>query len=859
MGSMEEMHIEGRLQELADRGAYRELCAESRAYLSRDAEGQDADTAYAVRVLLGETLLALSAESFDADGYEEGLRLLMTAYNERGNTGLFEMLSSVVYQPNETVLRENYAENCRAFALLRPDAALPDYDHLPVLCFPISNTNAVLFTKEHRRFLMGEREDGWQMLYHALIFSHDDADELTRAAERFSRTVRDARVQECAAQLMDAVQRNDFGAAIQRCAEEYHRLCPEGEEYEIFRGEEALWRKDADEAIAYGEAAYEKRKMSRRVCDFLSRAYQEAGRTDRAMFFAVLSNRPCEIAAPEDPTERERCERMLRIVCTQFQLAPLVTAVSLQDGCMRTRLWIDTGAELPRFSDTLPCYRVGLYNPYGSMFIKSEVIDLMNPAMEKYNFLIVNDFIFDIMKADETSEIHVVPQESPEILPLAAKEDKQKISFHRENMDRTMQLSRGEFNFYRVEEPTTFRSDSPFLVGEPIVLQHSSQRRKFVLNILADGLAWHALRDDAEELMPNLLHFFSKGIIFENNFSASEYTYPSLASIETGLYQHHTQIARPGVPFALDPSVVTLSEQMKRLGYYCTNIQGDGEEIYNGATRGYDRLIVNHWMERTADGVERIIRHLQTFDECDNFLFMHSADTHPYNADISMSAYASVHLPLDEVLLPQTSVASVFLKKNILTQCINRHEVQGADRQLGYLFDYITTHYDDDEYIVLVYSDHGCSVHARSPYLLSEEQTGAALMARGAGVPARGHVDELTSTVDIYKILGKLAGYPIEAPYLDGNLPEVLGGQRRAYTVSNSIYPGQTYKICVRTEQHAFHLETTEFTREDGTVSLDSYTYHIHERNDDYREIFDDALARQFLDIVWDYTKSFRR
>ena len=380
-----------------------------------------------------------------------------------------------------------------------------------------------------------------------------------------------------------------------------------------------------------------------------------------------------------------------------------------------------------------------------------------------------------------------------------------------------------------------------------------------MLNILADGLAWHALRDDAEELMPNLLHFFSKGIIFENNFSASEYTYPSLASIETGLYQHHTQIARPGVPFALDPSVVTLSEQMKRLGYYCTNIQGDGEEIYNGATRGYDRLIVNHWMERTADGVERIIRHLQTFDECDNFLFMHSADTHPYNADISMSAHASVHMPLADVLQPQDRGASVFLKKNPLSQYLNRSEVCAADRQLGYLFDYITAHYDDDEYIVLVYSDHGCSVHARSPYLLSEEQTGAALMARGAGVPARGHVDELTSTVDIYKILGKLAGYPIDAPYLDGNLPAAFGGQRRAYTVSNSIYPGQTYKICVRTEQHAFHLETTEFTREDGTVSLDSYTYHIHERNDDYREIFDDALARQFLDIVWDYTKSFRR
>ena len=515
--------------------------------------------------------------------------------------------------------------------------------------------------------------------------------------------------------------------------------------------------------------------------------------------------------------------------------------------------------ELPRFSDALPRYRTGLYNPYGVMFIKSKVIDLMNPAMKQYNYPIVDDFVFDIVKADETSEICVMPQGHAEILPLAAKEDKQKISIHAENMDRTMQLSCGEFNFYRVEEPTTFRSASPFLVGEPIVLQHSPQRRKFVLNILADGLAWHALRDEAEELMPNLLRFFSAGIIFENNFSASEYTYPSLASIETGLYQHHTQIARPGVPFALDPSIVTLSEQMKHLGYYCTNIQGDGEGIYNGATRGHDRLIVNHWMERTADGVERIIRHLQTFDECDNFLFMHSADTHPYNADISMSAHASVHMPLADVLQPQDRGASVFLKKNPLSQYVNRSEVCAADRQLSYLFDYITTHYDDDEYIVLVYSDHGCSVHARSPYLLSEEQTGAALMARGAGVPALGRVDELTSTVDIYKILGKLSGYPIDAPYLDGNLPEVLGGQRRAYTVSNSIYPGQTYKICVRTEQHAFHLETTEFTREDGTVSLDSYTYHIHERNDDYREIFDDALARQFLDIVWDYTKSFRR
>ena len=380
-----------------------------------------------------------------------------------------------------------------------------------------------------------------------------------------------------------------------------------------------------------------------------------------------------------------------------------------------------------------------------------------------------------------------------------------------------------------------------------------------MLNILADGLSWKGICENASALIPNILKFFSKGIIFDQSFSTAEYTYPALAGIETGLYQHKTGIAKPGIPMELDPFYVTASEQMKKLGYYCVNIQGDAQGIYNGATRGFDRLIVNHWILRAMDGVERVIRHLETFDECDSFLFMHFADTHPYNADVSTPAYASVHLALADVLQPQDREKSVFLKPNPLSQYVNRSEIRAVDRQLGHLFDYLTTHYEEDEYIVLLYSDHGTSVHARSSYLMSEEQTGAALMARGAGVPQLGRVNELTSSVDIYKILGKLAGYPIDAPYLDGNLPEVFGGQRREYTVSNSIYPGQTYKICVRTEHYAFHLETAEFTREDGTISLDRYTYHIHERDENYREIFDDALARYFLDIVWKYTESFRR
>ena len=795
------------------------------------------------------------AEAFDTQ-YVEGVRELMAAYNKSADETLYQALYELCYAPNEAALRENYAKNAETYASAYDSPVLPAYDELPVLLFPVTNAYSVLFEQKMRGFLL-DGADGVLALLQTLIFSDEAA--LPHAAERFRQDLHDVRGRELEQELRAAIRAQDFGTNVQETAEEYRALCPHGELYEAFRAEEALARGDAERAVAFGEQAYAKRKMSRLVHELLYRVYMQAGRPDCALLFLILAKGPESVIFPSDAQERERCLNIIRLALTDAQLAPLITDAYLTESAVKTRLFVRLGEELLRFSEDLPRYWAGVYNPYGLMYVKSHVAELMNGAMEQHNFSIFNDFVFDIMKAHEALEYAAAPEKSAAVLiPIAAKKSHQMMHVRNAKIDRMRMLSEGEFNFFRIEEPTTFQSEDPLIVGAPVLLRHGAHRKKVVLNILADGLSWKEIQEADCKFVPNIMKFFSQGVIFDNSFSTAEYTYPALATIETGLYQHHTQIAKPGVPFALDPSYVTLSEQMKELGYYCTNIQSCGTGIYNGTSRGYDRLIVNHWMMPAADGVERTIRHLETFDECDNFLFMHFADTHPYNADVSTPAYASAHLPLADVLQPQDRESSVFLKPNPLSRHVNRSEIAAVDRQLGYLFDYLAAHYEDDEYIVLLYSDHGTSVHARSPYLLSEEQTGTALMARGAGVPALGRVDELTSSVDIYKILGKLAGYPIDAAYLDGSLPEAFGGQRREYTVSNSIYPGQTYKICVRTERHAFHLETEEFTREDGTVSFERCKYHIHERNEDYREIFDDALARYFLDIVWKYTESFR-
>ena len=853
---MLDMNVEERLQLLSAEGKYEELCTVARDYLAHSGEKQHPDTVYTARILLGQTLLGLSAEYEAPDLYTEGAHLLMRAYNDRGNEGLYNLLYTVSCAPNEAGMRANYDFNRQAATLAEHRDLLPPYEQLPIVLFPLTDTHSVLFDKEQKLFLLNERESGQQELYHELL--------LTEASvvceERLSRAVYEAErhlLQEC---LIGAIQMHDFGTDMQTCAEKYRALCPYGELYEIFRAEEALGRQDMDAALHYGEAAYEKRKMSAAVHDLLYRIYTQSGQTAYALLFLILGKGSAAAIFPNDVRDREKHLDIIRVALTNMQFAPFITEPYVSADEVKTRLCVKLAEELPRFVADMPSYWTNIYNPYGLMYIKGEVLALMNSATDIHGFPIYNDFLFDIMKAHESSSYQEdQAADAPVLLPVAAKQSHQMIRFHRARSEHTRMFSMGEFNFYRIEEPVKLTSEQSFLVGEPIVLRHAPQRRKLVLNILADGLSWKGIRDRAPELIPNALKFFSKGVVFDHYFSTAEYTYPALATIETGLYQHHTQIAKPGVPFSIDTSYVTVSEQMKKLGYYCTNIQGDAQGIYNGATRGFDRLIVNHWMLRAMDGVERFIRHLQTFDECDNFLFMHFADTHPFNADVSTPAYAAAHLGLADVLQPQDRESSVFLKANRLSQYVNYSEVQAVDRHLGMLFDYLTAHYGDDEYIVMLYSDHGASVHARSPYLLSEEQTGAALMARGAGVPALGRVDELTSSVDIYKILGKLAGYPIDADYLDGNLPEAFGGQRREYTVSNSIYPGQTYKICVRTERHAFHLETAEFTREDGTISLDRYTYHIHERNESYREVFDDALVRYFLDIVWQYTESFRR
>lgn len=129
-------------------------------------------------------------------------------------------------------------------------------------------------------------------------------------------------------------------------------------------------------------------------------------------------------------------------------------------------------------------------------------------------------------------------------------------------------------------------------------------------------------------------------------------------------------------------------------------------------------------------------------------------------------------------------------------------------------------------------------------------------MVRGAGVPKRGIVNELTSGLDIYPALGHLAGFTVP-DYVDGNLPAELGGVEREYVISNTMYPGQTFKMAVRTKEYECQLQTRDLLTVDGTVDMGTATYEIYRRTGNKERVDFPELREYFSAVIHDYTKSF--
>ena len=632
----------------------------------------------------------------------------------------------------------------------------------------------------------------------------------------------------------------------------YREAAPTSERADIFAAKYLLHHGDAENAAVCAERAYRKRPVNREIWLLLAESY---ARLDRPVDALTMYGYAYGLyLSPEIPMEllmrggKDGLDR-LSIAAGIGTGAPMTqnrAFLAGADHVLEFQLDAFVGEYLPLTPpEGSARYWVAAYVDNAFLSDQSQLIEKMRHT-DVFVDRMQRDYPFCLQRAQEVrGRVTIeVPEGAEVILPIAGTEPLQELTIASKSQPpASAYLGKWAFSQFRLTETTeiTPASDAVYAVGTPIRLGHSPARRKLVLNILIDGLAWNIARTHFPDAMPNIAHFFARGTIFDQHFSTSECTYPSLPVIETGRYPIHTQVFNERNSHELPLDMMTLSECMTDLGYYAAAPMGAADPIYSGTLRGYDQLNTTGWKLLSAEAVDRTIMQLEAFDETDQFLHLHVADVHPWNAKgFKFHPAVETHLPLSERLFDTDEhIASVRLPKLKIYQEQFWQSLRRADRNLAQLLTYIEEHYAEEEYLVSVYSDHGNSIFSAPVNgvmdVIAENSTRALWMMRGAGVPEGRIVDELTSSADLYPTLGALCGFPA-ADDIDGNLPAVFGGKERDAVYSMSMFPGQTYKLAVRTHDFALRLETQEKVDEDGTVNFADARVGIYPRTHELEE-----------------------
>ena len=631
----------------------------------------------------------------------------------------------------------------------------------------------------------------------------------------------------------------------------YRTAAPDSERADIFAAQYLLHHGDAETALLCAEQAYRRRPVNYEIWKLLAEIY---ARLDRPLDALVMHGYAYGLyLAPEIPidlihrTGTEGLNRLSVAVGLGMGTPMVQTRAVLSEGdCLQYIPDAFVGEHLPLTppEGSERCW-VGAYVENAFLSDKSELIEQVRHT-EMFVDKMQRDFWFQFQRAAEVrgKAVIEIPEGTAVILPVAGTEKLQELRIETEHQPpASAYLGKWAFSHFRLTETThlTCASDAPYAVGTPIRLGHSPARRKLVLNSRVDGLPWNIVRMRFPDCMPNIARFFARGTIFDQHFSTSECTYPALPVIETGRYPHHTQVFNENDSHELPFDFKTLSECMADLGYYAAAPMATSDSVYCGAMRGYDMLNVTSWKQPSAEGVDRTIMQIEAFDETDQFLYLHLSDVHPWNAKgLKFHPSVETHLPLAQRLFElDERVASVRLPKLAIYQEQFWQSLRHVDRNVGCLLSYIEEHFRKEEYIVNLYSDHGNSIFSAPMNgiidVIGENSTRAVWMMRGAGVPEGLIVPELTSIADIYPTLGHLTGFPVSAD-IDGNLPAVFGGTERDAACSMSMFPGQTFKLAVRTHEHTLRIETQELVDEDGTVDFANAKAAIYPRAHELEE-----------------------
>lgn len=442
------------------------------------------------------------------------------------------------------------------------------------------------------------------------------------------------------------------------------------------------------------------------------------------------------------------------------------------------------------------------------------------------------------------------------ILPIVS-EEKNILVIQEDQKEYTLPIKKPKhFSYYRVKPNTKLFSKLPIQIGKPIPLMYDEKKKKIVLSLFVDGLSQILLEEEGfEKIMPNTYQFFKKGTICNNAYSASEWTYPSLASYVTGLDTTHHMLIHNKLNATLPLDTTTLTEYFSKAGYQTAKIDGDWRSTPNyGYLRGMDRILFQHqWTGmRTQEVVCDALDHMELMKDTNHYMWIGIGDLHDIADEVVLPASVESKLSIAERVIEngETSAKQPF-SMNKRKAYIEQAKM--IDQYLGLIYTYIEKNYTEEEYIVSLFADHGQGYFVKpNEFFLSPERTKVAFMFRGGHVK-EAFCNELISTVDYSTILCKLCGVEMNHENIDGRLPKQFGGvNEREYVIAESIHPKDCYYASVYWKDYICNFAAVEPVREDGRFSLNQ-GYSIELLDYSHNSLHDDDLLQKNLKIILDH------
>jgi arylsulfatase A-like enzyme len=475
-------------------------------------------------------------------------------------------------------------------------------------------------------------------------------------------------------------------------------------------------------------------------------------------------------------------------------------------------------------------------------------------------------FKSELVKGSILSESKTIVTETPIVLPISQINEVSSIKISVNGKPyKFHKLPINQFHYIRIEEAGTIdiSSSSKIFVGKPIPIRLLKNKPKLVMKIFVDGLSGYFLQKSGlDKLMPNTFRFFKEGLITTNCNATSEWTLPSMASINTGVYSSKHKLLHPQHTSVLKDGNKILSEYLSEAGYYCANISGSWRTTPTlGYYRGNDRMIYQNFLGGfdSKEIIMETIEHLNSFQETTNYISLSLSDLHNVPDEIESHLYSQVNTDIKHRIYTNekgsTSVQTKYDNSKIVKY---EQEIKRVDALLAILYDYILKKYNNDDILICFHSDHGQTFLDNNFNLLGDQRILIPFMMRGYHVP-KIKSEELIEAVDILPSILNSCG--INAPIgIDGQLPSVLNGEKaREETFTQIIHPGQPYRVRIKKDKYSYYLETKLNVNKDLTINLENYkSYIIDDKSGeditvsfmDKKEKYDEFVFKQVKDMI---------